>query len=151
MLSVVELAFEEQFGHLEANAKTQPERWRVQRLCGPRFVLGISAKDQHWFELLVECEDFPLIPPAWHWYNSEKERLDDTQDTPKGSGFLHSSGRICAPWNRLAYQSVDPKGPHNDWQLHNWTTNSNTKGCTTLAAMALRLRVELHSERYHGG
>lgn len=150
MPSVIEMVFEEQYSHLESIVKAQPEKWRLKRLSGPRFVLGILAKDQHWFELLADCDDFPLRPTAWHWYNSETERCDEARDTPKGSGFLHSSGRICAPWNRLAYQAVDPKGPHNDWQLQNWTTNSYTKGCTTLAAMALRLKVEMNSERYHG-
>jgi hypothetical protein len=148
--TVAELAFEEQFAALEHITKARPHQWRLQRLPGLRFRLDIMAKDKNWYQLLAECEDFPVTPPAWHWYDSTEDIVDQPKDTPVGSGFLHSSGRICAPWNRLAYQSCDPKGPHNDWQLHNWMTNVHTKGCITLSAMALRLTVELQSERYNG-
>ena len=56
---------------------------------------------------------------------------------------------IFAPWNRLAYSSVDPKGPHGDWTIGDWQKNSYTGGCTTLGHMALRIYVELNGPRFN--
>lgn len=116
----------------------------------PPLAVGMAARDGSRYWLLGDCEGFPARPPAWHWYNPQTKALDQPADTPKGSGFLHDSGRICAPWNRLAYTQVDPKGPHSDWDLASWMANPKTGRCTTLAAMALRIFVELNGGNYHG-
>lgn len=91
----------------------------------------------------VLVDRYPTIPPAWHWWNPETGVIDDLRDTPVGGAFFHSSGVICAPWNRLSYQGVDPRGPHGDWSIEgDWMANSNTLGTRTLAAMALRIAHE---------
>jgi len=123
-----------------------PRSWELT----PAFILGLPARDGSRFWLFVECDRFPAIPPAWHWFNPNTKALDQPPDTPKGGQFFHGSGRICAPWNRLAYQSVDPKGPHGDWNLANWMTNPHTGHCTTLSAMALRITSELSASTYEG-
>lgn len=82
-------------------------------------------------------------PPAWHWYNADTKQIDQLRDTPKEVGFFHGSGVICAPWNRLAYKSVDSRGPHDDWQIGDWRSNPQTGGCKTLGAMAQRIALEL--------
>ena len=115
----------------------------------PPFILGLKARDGLEYWLLVDCSDYPVLPPAWHWYTTAK-LLDQRADAPKGSGFFHSCGRICASWNRLAYKKVDPAGPHGDWELTGWKANPKTGGCTTLSAMALRIDVELNGARYQG-
>ncbi len=145
MATAGDLAFNEQFGHLREIATLR--QWPLNR----EFILGLTARDSSPFSLLVDCRDYPAIPPAWHWYNSETRALDQPADTPKGNGFLHDSGCICAPWNRLAYKQINPNnGPHDDWDLASWVTNPQTGRCTTLAAMALRIYVELNSLRYQG-
>jgi hypothetical protein len=148
MATATDLVLAEQFEHLRQVAAA--EGWDLKQADGPGFVLGLPARDGSRFWLKTECDGFQGIPPAWHWQNPETGALDVPADTPAGSGYFHSSGRICAPWNRLAYKSVDPQGPHGDWELSNWMANPKTGQCTTLAAMALRIAVELSSSRYTG-
>ena len=149
MPTATDLVFAEQFTHLCQVADNKG--WALKPADGPGFVLGLPARDGSRLFLKVECGGFPGKPPAWHWYNPETEAVDAPAETPKASGgYFHSSGRICAPWNALAYKSVDPQGPHGDWELSNWLANPKTGACTALAAMALRLAVELVSSRYTG-
>ncbi len=147
-MTVDELVFAEQFGHLQEIADNRD--WGLEQVDGLGFILELPARDDSRIWLKAECDDYPTQPPAWHWYNPDTGALDQPPDTPRGSGFFHSSGRICAPWNRLAYSSYDAKGLHGDWQLANWITNPNTARCTTLAAMVLRLAVELQGPQFQG-
>ena len=144
MATVGELVFEEQFAHLRENALSHG--WPLERA----FILGMKARDGSLYWVLVDCTEYPALPAAWHWYNPTTRLLDQPADTPKGGTYFHSSGRICAPWNRLAYKNIDPSGPHEDWDLVNWITNPKTGSCTTLSAMALRIHVELNAAHYVG-
>lgn len=149
MATAAQLVFEEQYGHLSQVAGSKG--WDLKRTDGPGFVLGLPARDGSRIFLQADCDGFQGTPPAWHWRNPDTGALDAPPDTPKGSGgYFHQSGRLCAPWNRLAYKSTDPQGPHGDWELSNWMTNPKTGACTTLAAMALRIAVEVASPRYTG-
>ena len=144
---VTDLAFEEEFGHLREVAENRG--WDLKLTHGPGFILVLPARDGSYFALQVVCADYPRLPPIWRWCNPQTHGSNQPSDTPKGSGgYFHSSGIICAPWNRIAYKQEDPKGPHDDWQLANWITNPNTGECTTLTAMAVRIAVEFASERY---
>ena len=146
LTTVTALVFAEQFGHLREVAEHRG--WGLKQAGGSRFVLVLPARDGSRFGLNVECDGYPGSPPAWHWCNPETGTCDLPADTPRGSGFFHGSLCICAPWNRLAYKNVNPNAPHGDWELSTWMTNPNTGVCTTLAAMALRLAVELQTTRY---
>lgn len=149
MTTVTDLAFAEQFGDLREVAERRG--WPLKPIDGPGFGLVLPARDGSQFSLKVLCDGYPGTPPAWWWCNPESGICDQPGDTPRGSGgYFHGSGRICAPWNRLAYKQVDAQGPHGDWQLSTWMTNPQTGSCTTLAAMALRMAVELQSDRYQG-
>jgi hypothetical protein len=149
MPTATDLVFAEQFEHLRQVAGNRG--WDLKETSGPGLVLGLPARDGSHLWLKVECDGFQGKPPAWHWHNPETGALDSPADTPKGSGgYFHPSGRICAPWNRLAYKSIVRNGPHEDWELSNWMTNSYTGCCTTLAAMAIRIAVELGSSRFTG-
>jgi len=128
----------------------QHRGWELEERNSCCLLLGLPARDQTFFYLLVDYTAYRGQPPAWHWSDESAQRLDDQRYTPEGNGFLHQSGRICAPWNRLAYKSVDSGGPHTDWTLANWATNARTGACTTLSAMALRIYVELNGPRYSG-
>lgn len=144
MVTAGALVFDEQFRNLKEIASAW--QWKLE----DGFVFGLKAHDGQTYWLKVDCTDYPAVPPAWHWHNPETKASDQPADTPKGSGFLHGSGRICAPWNRLAYKRIDSQGPHDDWDLTSWQRNAKTGKCTTLAAMALRIHVELNSTRYQG-
>jgi len=122
--------------------------WRLKEIDPLHFHLGLPARDQSWFYMLVDCVNHPVQPPAWNWCDAEGTHTDRPSDRPGGSGFLHSKGVVCAPWNRLAYTSVDSRGPHGDWTIGEWQKNSHTKGCTTLAHMALRIYIELNGPRF---
>jgi hypothetical protein len=117
--------------------------WWIEQIDDLAFVLGLQAKDGVTYHLRVRCDGYPATPPAWHWFNPATGRIDDRRDTPRGGNFLHSNGVICAPWNRLAYATVDSRGPHRDWQIGAWQNNSYTRACRTLSAMALRIACEL--------
>ena len=148
MATLTDLLFAEQFGHLREVAESRG--WSLKQIEGPGFELVLPARDGSRFGLKVHCDGYPGTPPAWRWCNPDTGVCDQLADTPGGGGYFHSSGRICAPWNRLAYKQVDAQGPHGDWQLSTWMTNPKTGGCTTLAAMALRIAVELKNDRYKG-
>ena len=148
MTTATDLVFAEQFGQLREIAENRG--WDLTETGDPGFVLGLPAHDGSRLWLTVGCDGLPGLPPAWHWFNPETGAIDQPADTPKGGGYFHSSGRICAPWSRIAYKQVDAQGPHGDWELTTWMTNPKTKGCKTLAAMALRLFVELNGPRYTG-
>lgn len=117
--------------------------WSIEQIDDLTFVLELPAKDGVSYHLRVRCDGYPAMPPAWHWFNPAIGRIDDPQDTPRGGNFLHSNGVICAPWNRLAYTTVDSRGPHSDWQIGAWQNNSHTMACRSLSAMALRIAREL--------
>ena len=141
MATVAELAVAEEYPALEENAVLLG--WKLERLTPTSFTLTMPATDGSFFSVLCLAERYSAEPPAWHWYNTGTKKLDEPQDTPKEVGFFHQKGVICAPWNRLAYQTVDPRGPHNDWQIGAWRNNPQTGGCKTLSAMAQRIALEL--------
>ena len=148
-MTVTELVFQEEYDQLSVIA--EHKGWQLTKTGRFEFTLVLPAKDGSMFTLSVNCNGYPGVPPAWNWCSPCLKKLNQTYDTPRGSGgYFHNSGRICAPWNRVAYKEVDSKGPHDDWELANWIENPNTKACTTLSAMALRMFVELSSERYEG-
>lgn len=125
--------------------------WPLRTLSARSFLLGLQARDERWWYLLVDCEEYKATPPAWHYSTPEGTDLDSAKVTPKGKGgYFHGSGRICAPWNRLSYKVIDAAAPHGDWELANWLSNPKTGGCRTLLAMALRMHVEFNSVRYLG-
>lgn len=149
MATAAELIVEEELKDLEEVAAAR--NWSFERgEISTQFVLGIPAKDGVMIWLLVNCAEYKVLPPAWHWFDYVKKESDTPGATPSGTGFIHSAGIICAPWNRLAYKRIDGRGPHDDWTIGDWTKNPHTGACTTLTAMAIRIDTELQSDRYHG-
>ena len=122
--------------------------WDLKELDTLHFHIALPAKDGTIFYLFADCGNYKVQPPAWHWCDASGTHTDRAADRPKGSGFLHSNGVICAPWNRLAYKAVDSRGPHDNWTIGDWLQNSATGGCTTLAHMVLRVFVELNGPRF---
>ena len=146
MATASELVVAEELAPLRAQAVWMG--WVLKEVGPLKFLLGLPASDDSRFFLWVDCTGYATTPPAWRWCDVEGSSLDAPHCTPEGSGFLHPNGVVCAPWNRLAYSHVDARGPHGDWSIGDWKNNLNTKGCTTLCAMALRLSVELAGPRF---
>lgn len=140
MATAAELLFSEEMEQLAAVAEEQG--WAVSQRGPTSLLLGLPAKDGSWLWLLCDADRYPTNPPAWRWCNSEAEEPDADRHIGMGGNFFHPNGVICAPWNRLAYGAVDPRGPHPEWVLGDWKANSYTGQCTTLTAMASRLAVE---------
>jgi len=141
VLNVQQLAIETELADLKANAEQQG--WTFARTGDAEFTLGVLARDNSWLHLKVFLDGYARIPPAWHWLNPETGALGERAHTPVGGNFFHGNGVICAPWNRLAYKSVDDRGPHPDWAIEgDWKANAYTGAATTLAAMALRIALE---------
>lgn len=143
MAGLAEMSLDAEFAALAENAEIMG--WKLERTGPTDFVLGLPASDGTWFWLKCLCDRYAAEPPAWHWYNPETKQFDQPRDTPKPAGFFHSNNVICAPWNRLAYSTVDSRGPHGDWQIGDWRANPKTGGCKTLSAMALRIAHELRT------
>lgn len=71
------------------------------------------------FFLLGNLDGYKAVPPAWEfcdagWGSSGTKGNYPRQATINGIGSIfHSKPVICAPFNRLAYQTHG--GPHADW------------------------------------
>ena len=145
MVAVDDLMVESQIADLEENCRAQGLQFeRVDDRC---FRVTLTARNDDSYQLEVECQGFPAEPAAFHWRNPESGVLDELVDTPTPYDFFHDSGRICAPWNRLASM---PGGPHTEWERFAWEQDGYTQGTTTLAAMVLRIKRELQSSNYKG-
>jgi hypothetical protein len=144
--TVSELTVAEEIVAVRESARARG--WTLEEPDPLHFLLGLPASDGSRFYLFVDCINYPAVPPAWHWCDALGVNRDQPRHSPGGSGFLHSAGVICAPWNRLAYKVIDPRGPHAEWTLADWRNNSYTQGCKTLGAMVLRVYVELNGSNF---
>ena len=145
MATVEGLLIEGEIAKVEENA--QLHGWAFDRVDCRCFRVLLTAKNGDTFQLQVECDRFPDIPPAIHWRNQGSGALDQPGDSPHPYNYFHRSGRICAPWNRLASTEG---GPHQEWEWANWRQQPETKATVTLAAMVLRIHHELRSDKYKG-
>lgn len=145
MVAVDDLIVESQIAAVEANCQAQGIEF--ERVDDRRFRVLLLARNGDRYQLEVECKGFSVEPAAFHWRNPDTGTLDDLADTPAPFNFFHDSGRICAPWNRLASMTG---GPHTEWERSAWQHDSHTQGTTTLAAMVLLIKRELQSASYLG-
>ncbi len=150
MPTATELIVRQQLDDLVEMAKHQTG-WKVIEESSTSFRLALPASDGSTFWVHCEAVEFPTLPPVWRWCDGTGDVRDRHELTPKEgkSNFFHQHGVICAPWNRLAYSAVDSRGPHGEWVVGDWTKNSYTGQCTTLAAMAARIAIELRC-RFNG-
>lgn len=143
--SVQDLSLEPEIATVAALAARR--NWGFDRASDTAFRVSLTAKDGEVYQLEVDCERYPLQPPAFHWRNPTTGVLDQSNTMPAQGGYFHGSGCICAPWNRLASA---PGGPHQDWAQVDWRENARTGATRTLAAMVIRLSHELQSANYGG-
>ena len=131
----------------DVKANSHLYRWEFARVGEYRFRVTLAANNGDAYQLEVDYQGFPGQPPAFHWRDPGTGKLDQLAASPTPYNYFHGSGKICAPWNRLA-SSGD--GPHKEWVLANWQSNPYTKKTTTLSAMILRIQTELMREDYQG-
>ena len=143
--TVEDLAVEREIEAVRQNAEVHG--WPFEVVDPRRFRVTLTAHNGDIYQIEVECEGFPVQPAAFHWRNQDTGKLDDPADSPARYGFFHGTGRICAPWNRLASTEG---GPHREWDQANWMQQAETKGTVKLAAMVTRLHHELRSQHYRG-
>ena len=134
-----------QIENVEANSHLYG--WEFAKVDDYRFRIILAANVGDTYQLEVDYEGLPGQPPAFHWRDKETGKLDQLASSPRPYNYFHKSGKICAPWNRLASGG---DGPHKEWVLADWQTNQYTKGTTTLSAMILRIQTELKSDEYNG-
>lgn len=79
--------------------------------------------------LVGDFHDYKAVPPALEFVNVETGEPERQAWPAPGSrpgissSIFHSSGVICAPFNRLAYK--EHGGPHEDWNgPQNWLSVS---------------------------
>ena len=94
------------------------------RRCAERIVrvVLVQEEDDEMFYLQGVFENYKELPPVWDWRdeswstNEGRHLSPRPEHTPFGASmFLQhgSKGIICAPFNRMAYGTLD--GPHSDW------------------------------------
>lgn len=83
------------------------------------------------FIVEIRCDDYKQAPPFFEFIDPDTGEAGTRHAYPRTiDSFFHDSGPcICAPFNRKAYQSVVPTGPHGDWNLGEWqnATANNTR------------------------
>ena len=89
-----------------------------------RATLKQPKTDERFF-LLGRLDDYKLVPPIWDfrdegWAGETDRRNFPSQGAPPGiPSIFHTSGVICAPFNRLAYAGYSAL--HADWgAAQNW-------------------------------
>ena len=80
MGTVEDLAVERQIAAVEENAELQG--WLFERVGPLCFRVSLSARNGDSFQMEVECDGFPVQPPAFHWRNPGTGHLDKLADSP---------------------------------------------------------------------
>lgn len=95
-----------------------------------------------------KCQEYRVIPPSWQFLDPRTGLDVGDAGTPLAGAFpggsvLHSSGVICAPWNRLAY--ADQRAVHSDWtEPSKWQSIApGHTNASTLPEMLARIRAEV--------
>ncbi len=90
---------------------------------------GCHPKEKSPLHIIANVDGYRALPPIWTFLdpsgtcNSSSFFPIAGPVAGKGSIF-HSSNRICAPFNRLAYK--EHSGPHSNWGgPANWLNASN--------------------------
>ncbi len=91
--------------------------WDPLQLC--LFFTGQHPSDRSMMRIAANLDGYRSVPPAWTFEDPARQReagrfFPRPGRIPSGrSSIFHSSGRICVPFNRLAYKNLG--GPHSNW------------------------------------
>lgn len=74
------------------------------------------------FIIEARCDNYKEVPPFFEFIDPITGDRGRKAAYPKGNDtFFHDAPCICAPFNRKAYKTIDPLGPHGDWNIGDWT------------------------------
>jgi len=136
-----------------AQAYTSRHGWRLdwQPEHLTLFADGHHPADKSPMRWKGDVNNYRALPPIWSCFHGEmkenelvwKPRFPKGGALPGGAASIfHSSGVICAPFNRLAY--TEHSGPHSDWGgSANWLNVRGKVRATTLAEMLAQIVVDL--------
>lgn len=103
-------------------------RWEIRPDLEQLMVLAtMYAHTGDKFVLQIRCDNYKELPPFFEFLDPETGQPGTKRAYPKTmDSFFHESGPcICAPFNRKAYKSIVPTGPHgDDWKLGDWQTST---------------------------
>jgi len=108
------------------------------------------------FILEAECTDYKEVPPFFEFLDPDTGERGTKHAYPKGHDtFFHTAPCVCAPFNRKAYKTMDPVGPHADWSLGDWmqstAQNITWENYATLASMFGLVQTRLSREEFYKG
>lgn len=99
----------------------------------------------------ADVASYRALPPIWSCFQGKTKENETSWAPrfPKGGtlpggvqSIFHSSGVICAPFNRLAF--AEHAGPHGDWGgSANWLSVRGTVRATNLAEMIAQIEAHL--------
>jgi len=105
-----------------AASSAQRRGWQLQWDPNALFLrASITAPDNEVYIFEFHFDDYPEIPPLIDAIHPETGERNTAQCFPTGgSGYFHSSNRICAYWSRNAYTAG---GPHaGNWVMGDWAS-----------------------------
>lgn len=136
-----------------AQAYAARHGWRLDWQAEQLIVLaeGSHPADKTPMRWKADVTSYRALPPIWSCFQGDvknneinwKPRFPKGGTLPGGVGSIfHSSGLICAPFNRLAY--AEHSGPHKDWGgSAEWLNVRGKVRATTLAEMLAQIVVDL--------
>ena len=84
VIAVDDLIVESQIQHVAEIAHARD--WPFERVNQRCFRISLSAQDGEIFQLEVCCDEFPVLPPAFHWRNPGTGERDQPSDAPSPNG-----------------------------------------------------------------
>jgi hypothetical protein len=109
---------------------------------------GRHPADQSVIRWRADVAGYRAVPPAWSCFQRDEHgafnsRFPKGGTVPGGVGSIfHSSGVICAPFNRLAFK--EHSGPHGDWGgPADWLKVRGNVRATVLAEMIAQIVAHL--------
>lgn len=123
----------------------------------PLFRVRMHAHNKDPYLIDIGCDDYRERPPFFEFLDPDSGEPGTARAYPasKGDSFFHSNRCICAPFNRKAYSSVHPLGPHGDWVLGDWArsraNNYDWSNASTLGDMLMMIQARLMRSDLYGG
>lgn len=94
----------------------------------------VSPLDKEIFIISFRCDNYREWPPLIDFIDPPSGQEGVKNAYPLSSdGFFHPNVLICHPCSRKAYG--DLKGPHPDWGLVAWESNSKTGALKNIRAI----------------
>jgi len=122
----------------------------------PRVTVTLYAYNGDLFIIEARCDDYKELPPFFEFIDPLTGECGTKAGYPNGhDSFFHQAPCLCAPFNRKAYKTIDPLGPHADWSIGDWTRSMANgtawENYTTLADMFGLVQTRLGRKDFYLG